>query len=323
METEWGWLIAIYLFLGGLGAGAFLTAAAFELTGKRDQFDPCAVTLVGAVAPGPLVALGAVLLIFDLGIAQWEPWRILYMFIHASSAMTWGIWILSMFILLSFIYGFLEIVDTYPAVQEWLKNRWWLKWLAFLPPVPLRRVKRVVVIIGSVFALGTAIYTGVLLSIVGPAVPFWSTPILPFVPIPLLPVLFLVSAVATGVGLTVDVAANLSSPDMMHHLRRMPAIHLAIIGVETLLLGFLLITALFDGGVAALAARAIVAGPHSIIFWVLIVLPGFVFPFIVHAHAAGSGRHRMLLGLGSGIGTVLAGLFLRYLIIISGAHVAL
>ncbi|MBC2724152.1 MAG: polysulfide reductase NrfD, partial [Desulfosporosinus sp.] len=33
---HWGWLIAIYLFLGGLGAGAYLTSFAAEkgLLGK-------------------------------------------------------------------------------------------------------------------------------------------------------------------------------------------------------------------------------------------------------------------------------------------------
>ena len=28
MEQHWGWLIVIYLFLGGLGAGAYLTSFA-------------------------------------------------------------------------------------------------------------------------------------------------------------------------------------------------------------------------------------------------------------------------------------------------------
>ena len=318
MHTEWGWLVAIYLFLGGLGAGAFLVAAMFELTNKRYEFEFCAVTLVGATIPGPVIALGTILLIFDLGAGLWEPWRILYMFTHFTSVMTWGIWILSLFLPLSFIYGFLEVMDAYPAAWEWVKGRKWTRRLTFLQTLPVRRMKRVVAAVGIVFATGVAVYTGVLLSAVGPSIPLWSTQVLPFIPIPMLPLLFLVSALSTGVGLTIDLAATLVVPEVSHRIRRLPLIHLAMIGIETLLLGFLLITAFLNGGAAAQSARDIVVGPHSIVFWVLIVIPGFIYPFIVHAYAAGLGRHSSASGLGSGIGIVVAGLFLRYLIIVSG-----
>ncbi len=318
MQTAWGWLPAIYLFLGGLGAGAFIVAAVIELTNKRYEFEFCAITLVGATVPGPVVALGTVLLIFDLGAGLREPWRIAYMLTHFTSVMTWGVWILSIFIPLAFIYGFLEVMDVYPSAWEWIKSRKWARKLAFLQDFPLRRVKRRVAAAGALFALGVAVYTGILLSAVGPAIPFWSTWVLPFIPIPMLPLLFLVSALSTGVGLTVDLAATLAVPDVCHYIRRLPLIHLAMIGIETLLLGFLLITAFLNGGAAAQSARDIVVGPHSIVFWVLIVIPGFIYPFIVHAYAAGLGRHSPASGLGSGIGIVVAGLFLRYLIIVSG-----
>ena len=317
---EWGWLVAIYLFLGGLGAGALAVAAVFELTGKRYEFDFCPVTLVGATVPGPVVLAGTVLLIFDLGAGLREPWRIAYMLTHLSSVMTWGVWILSLFLPISFLYGFLEVMDTYPSAWEWVKSRKTLRRFNFLENLPVRRVKRIMAGVGGVLAVGVAVYTGVLISAVGPAVPFWSTDVLPFIPIPMLPLLFLVSALSTGIGLTVDLAATLSVRDMAHRVRRLPLIHLAAIGVETLLLGMLLITAFLDGGAAAQAARDIVVGPHSIVFWVLIILPGFVYPFVVHAYAAGVGQHSPASGLGSGIGIVMAGLFLRYLIIVSGIH---
>ena len=323
METPWGWLAAIYLFLGGLGAGAFLVAAVFELTNKRYEFDFCPVTLVGATVPGPVVALGAVLLIFDLGAGLRQPWRIFYMFTHFTSVMTWGIWILSIFISLSFAYGFLEVMDVYPKAWEWVKDQKWPKRLTFLRQLQVRRAKRIAAAVGSVFAVGTALYTGVLLSAVGSAIPFWSVPVLPFISISMLPLLFLVSALSTGVGLTVDLAATLSVKDMAHRVRRLPLIHLAMIGLETLMLGLLLITAFVNGGAAAQSAQDIVVGPHSIVFWVLIVLPGFVYPFIVHAYAVGVGQHSPASGLGSGIGIVVAGLFLRYLIIVSGVPATL
>jgi formate-dependent nitrite reductase membrane component NrfD len=318
MYPVWEWLPAIYLFLGGLGAGAFLVAATFEFAGKRYAFDFSPTTLVGATVPGPLVALGTALLILDLGAGLRQPWRILYMFTHFTSAMTWGVWILTLFIPLSFTYGFLELMDVYPQAWEWIRNRTWAEQLALVRRLPVRRSKRIVAAAGSVLAVGVALYTGVLLSAVGPSIPFWSTPILPFIPVSMMPILFLISAISTGVGLTVDLSATLMVRDMQHRIARLPLIHLALIGAETVLLGMLLITAFVNGGAASQAALDIVIGPHSLVFWLLIVLPGFVFPFLVHAYAVGLGQHSPFSGLGAGVGIVVAGLFLRYLILVSG-----
>jgi polysulfide reductase chain C len=317
MQPVWEWLPAIYLFLGGLGAGAFLVAATLEFSGKRYEFDLCPTTLVGATLPGPLVALGAVLLIFDLGAGLREPWRIFYMFKHFTSVMTWGIWILSFFIPLSFAYGFLEVMDTCPMV--WEK---WAKRLSFLQRLPVRRIKRIAAAVGSAFAVGTALYTGILLSAVGPAMPFWSTPVLPFLPIPMMPLLFLISAISTGLGLTVVLSGTLALGDMQKRIHQLPLIHLALIGSETVLLGLLLITAFVEGGAAAQAVQDIVVGPRSLAFWILIVLPGFALPLAVLVLAR-LGRHSRLLDLGSGIGIVVAGLILRYLVLVSGIPVTL
>ncbi|MBQ3105924.1 MAG: polysulfide reductase NrfD, partial [Eggerthellaceae bacterium] len=38
LQTTWSWLPAIYLFLGGLGAGAFITAAILRFA-KPGRFD--------------------------------------------------------------------------------------------------------------------------------------------------------------------------------------------------------------------------------------------------------------------------------------------
>lgn len=316
-QTAWGWFTIIYLFLGGLGAGAFLTAAFFELSGWRYQWDFCPVTLTGATVSGPVVALGSLLLIFDLGAGKLQPWRILYMFTHFRSVMTWGIWILSIFIPLAFIYGFLELIEAEPFVKGlvWARAPW------LLPKV--RPYRRLVATVGSVFAVATAIYTGVLISAVGPAVPLWSQPVLPFLPLPMLPVLFLVSAVSTGLGLTFDLAATIAMPHIHEQVRSMPLIHIILIGLENILIGLLFISALSAGGAAADSARLVMYGPLSVIFWVGVVLIGLAYPFVVHAYAIGAGRHSLMSGIGSGVGIVVAGLFLRYLIVIAGIPASL
>jgi formate-dependent nitrite reductase membrane component NrfD len=311
-QTTWGWLVIIYLFLGGLGAGAFLTAAFFELSGWRYKREFCPVTLTGATISAPAVAIGSALLILDLGVAKGEPWRILYMFTQFDSVMTWGIWILSLFIPIGLIYGFLELIE----VEPFLKGLVWARAPWLLPRV--RKYRRRVAAVGSFFAVGTAIYTGVLISAVGPAVPLWSQPILPFLPIPLMPLLFLVSAVSSGLALTFDLAATIARPHIHDDVRPMPLIHIILIGLENMLIGLLFITALSSGGAAAESARWAMYGPLRTIFWIGIVLIGLVVPFAVHAYALGTRKHSLAMGLGSGVGIVIAGLFLRYLIITAG-----
>jgi formate-dependent nitrite reductase membrane component NrfD len=322
-EHHWGWLISIYLFLGGMGAGSFMIAAVFELTGIRYQHDFCPTAMAGAGVSGPLIAAGTVLLIFDLGAGLHEPWRILYMFTNLSSVMTWGIWILTFFLPLCFLYGALELMHTYPGILSWIHDR--ARALAQRRPrlarlwshvpgrlqelfqaPPYRRIKRYVCGVGILLAIGTAVYTGVLLSVVR-AVPLWNTP--------LLPMLFLVSAISTGMGLSFDLAATLAVPEIHRRYTLMPLIHMLFIGLEVVLLGLLLFFALRQGGEAAESAKLILTGTRSVIFWVLVIAFGMVYPFMVHVYAFARHSHGHVSGVLSGAGIVIAGLFVRYLIV--------
>ena len=301
-EQYWGWLVAIYLFLGGMGAGAFLIAAVIELSGKRYEQEYCPTTLVGAGISGPLIVIGTVLLIFDLGAGLREPWRIVNMFTNLSSVMTWGIWILSFFIPIAFVYGVLEVMHVYPGILEWLR-----KWLRFLPEtLPYRAIKRIVCSIGILLALGTALYTGVLLSVVQ-AVPLWSTPILP--------VLFLISAVSTGMALSLDLSATVMVPETPHRFKRLPVIHIALIGLEIIVLAVFFYISFQKGGEAAESVQLILTGAGSLIFWVMVAGLGLVFPLVLNVYALLRGSHGHVVGILAGAAIVVAGLFVRYLIV--------
>jgi formate-dependent nitrite reductase membrane component NrfD len=301
-EHHWGWLVAVYLFLGGMGAGSFLIAAVIELTGRRYQNGYCPTTMVGAGVSGPLILIGTVLLIFDLGAGLREPWRILNMFTNLSSVMTWGIWILSLFLPIAFLYGILEVMHVYPGILAWLR-----RWLRFLPEtLPYRGIKRVVCSVGSVLAIGTALYTGVLLSVVQ-AVPLWATPVLP--------ALFLVSAISTGMGLCIDLSATMAVPTLHRRFKQLPLVHLVFIGLELALLGLLFGLALNKGGEAAESVRIILFGPGAAAFWILVIGFGMIYPLMVHTYAFARQSHGYLSGILSGVGIVVAGLFVRYLIV--------
>lgn len=311
MESVWGWEVAIYLFLGGLGAGAFLVAALFELSGKRYQVDFCPASLVGAVLSGPLVGIGALLLVLDLGAGMREPLRIFQMFSNPASVMTIGIWILTVFIPLALVYGLLELTGTF-----------WKDRITWLNRLPVRPIKKVLAAAGLLLAVGTGLYTGFLISAAGPAVPFWSMPLLPSLAVPLMPFLFLVSAVSTGVSLTALVSGTLAAQDMQAQIRRLPLIHLALLAAEIALVALMLFTALGQGGAAAQAAQALASGSNSLLFWALFVVPGLVIPLVVLALGA-AGKHWPALELAAGCCIIVAGLVLRYLVIISGLPVNL
>jgi formate-dependent nitrite reductase membrane component NrfD len=301
-EHHWGWLVAIYLFLGGMGAGAFLIAAIIELTGLRYRQKYCPTAMAGAGVSGPLILIGTILLVFDLGAGLRQPWRILYMFTNYQSVMTWGIWILTLFLPLAFLYGIMEVMHVHPGILSRARKR-----LRFLPEsLPYRRIKLVVCSVGAVLAIGTAIYTGVLLSVIE-AVPLWNTPILP--------ALFLVSAISTGMGLAFDLSATLAIPEIHRRYNNMPLVHMIFIGLEIALLALLLVTALNQGGEAAESAKLILVGNRAVVFWVLVVGFGMVYPFMVHVYAFARHSHGYLSGILSGAGIVIAGLFVRYLIV--------
>jgi formate-dependent nitrite reductase membrane component NrfD len=245
--------------------------------------------------------------------------------------MTWGIWILTLFLPICFIYGFLELMHNYPGILHWARKR--LRLLArrfrFLPSIwhrlprplrvipetlPYRRLKFLLAIVGSVLAIGTAVYTGVLLAVVE-AVPLWNTPVLP--------ALFLVSAISTGMGLSLDLAATLAVPEVHRRYTAMPLIHMFFIGMEVILLALLLYVSLVRGGEAAESAKLILMGNRSVIFWVVVIGFGMVYPFMVHVYAFARHSHGFVSGILSGAGIVVAGLFVRYLIVAAAIPLAL
>ncbi|NIV39287.1 MAG: hypothetical protein GWN58_60710, partial [Anaerolineae bacterium] len=85
-----------------------------------------------------------------------------------------------------------------------------------------------------------------------------------------LTVLFLVSAVSTGMGLSLDLSATLMVPETPHRFKRLPLIHSVLLVLEIALLALLFYTALGQGGEAAESANLILTGAGSLIFWVVV-----------------------------------------------------
>lgn len=254
---HWGWLIAIYLFLGGLGAGAYLSSFAAEkgFLGKSTNLNR-----VGYFVSAPIVSFGALLLITDLGQGLKKPWLIINMFLNFRSVMTWGIYILSAFIFIAFINAYFV----------------WKK----------KQTPSVLTYVGAILALSTAAYTGMLLAVVQ-GVPFWNSY--------LMPVVFVVSALSTGLSLT-SLLAHFFEKHQAHEVR-VSQVHLGLVGAEiiALIAFFGLIYSGSQGTVAKLSANLLLTESLALPFWLLLVIIGLVGPLAFYVLQSRSNRKSLLL----------------------------
>lgn len=247
MELHWGWFIVIYLFLGGLGAGAYLTSYA---AGKGWLGNSPALQRVGYFISGPIVAFGTLLLVFDLGQGLKKPWLLIGLIMNPRSVMTWGVYILAIFIVVA-------LGVAYFALKK-------------------KEAPKILVTIGAVLALATCAYTGLLVAVVK-AVPFWNSY--------LMPVLFVVSALSTGLSITV-LLAHIIEKDMKTDEQKITKTHLCLVGTEIVLLAILLglMASGSNGAVAATSASMLISGSLAISFWVILVVLGLVGPLLVSVY---------------------------------------
>ncbi len=286
MEMHWHWLIVIYLFLGGLGAGAYLTSFAAEQGWLGAQ---SSLKRAGYYLAGPIVSIGTALLVFDLGQGLYKPWLLIRLLFNFTSVMTWGVYILSVFIFVALLKAFFVF-----------KNR-------NVPPL--------ITWAGAFLALATGTYTGLLLWAVK-AIPFWSTSIMP--------VLFVVSALSTGLSATALLAPMIEKGRMTEG--REGEAHLLLIAAELIIAAIFLGIMLtgVKGPVGTASAAMLVSGTYALVFWGFFIGLGLIFPLVVYTlkylkkrkkpHTHGHSEHSYL-HLASDVSVLIGGFALRAMII--------
>ncbi len=287
LESAWGWLIISYLFLAGAGAGAFISAVACHLLAPDWSKS---LARAGSLASGPLVALGTMCLVLDLEAGLWEPWRQIYLMNNFNSMIAWGVLILSGFIPVSLLYGAAlnEITFVGKIAKKYL--------------FPLE-------IIGSILAVATAGYTGVLIAVMN-GVPFWNTP--------LMPVLFMASAMSTGLAVAM-IGAAIIDIRTIKTLSNFALGHVIFLAIEGLVLGLLIFMSLSRSAEAASSAWMLIAGPLSPYFWTLVVIVGVLIPFVLSiVEYLEYGEMPKALVVSADLLVLVGGMSLRALIIFSG-----
>lgn len=298
----WDFTIAFYLFSAGVSAGALIVAIAADLKGKGRYGH---IVKMGAwIAPVP-VTLGTMALVFDLE-RPYYFWMLLISF-EPTSVMYIGTWILLLFIFASigFVYPYL------PERYDILKIR---------QKVSQISSTKAFKVVSLILALATALYTGVLLNLLV-ARPLWNTPVLP--------VIFLFSAIIDGIAaililLYVFPHQALGRDEFMSSkkfLERLDLLFLVpfIISVAGMLAGLYL-----SGGPAGKALSIITGGSFTIIFWLGVVIIGMLAPLaydlyeMLGKHGPEAEGTKRLIALSVAASVLVGGFLLRYVLVYAG-----
>lgn len=276
----WGLKLVGYLFLAGLGSGAFGVAAALDL---QTNGQIRGMTYIGAWIGLLCVGLGALLLLWDLGVPQ----RAFRLVGNTSSLISAGTVILSVLLVLAAITIAVSLfsLGVDPTAYRFLMA------------------------LAALFALATSIYVGFLLAVVK-CRPFWNTP--------LLPLLFVTSSLSTGISaltLVGSTAGGLHVPVAVAGF--MASGELLLLAIEFLMVAFYVVTMENSLPQARAGVHRLVAGDLAAAFWIGVVALGLLLPLALLA--AGTSVPPVSLSLLVLIG----GFSLRYCVLFAGARALL
>ena len=289
-EPIWGAIIAWYLFLAGLGGGAFVTSA---FLGWKH---PEAVKMrkIGHVIAPVVVIVGLVLLMFDAEGGLHNPLRFALLLTNFGSVMTWGV---------VFLAGF-TVVALVVVLLDFLKR-----------PVPVW-----LDIVGVVFALCVAMYTGALLGVCK-TFPLWNNA--------LLPILFLVSAMSAGMA-SVLLVSIVRHADEFNRVGVLKKFHFCLPIIELVLVASLLFVTSSNSVAGWNSVVSLVAGEFAPWFWVGLVLIGLVLPTVLETwllffspREFEESRKAHWISFGSDVGVLVGGFLLRYLVVVAALPVTM
>lgn len=224
----------IYMFMAGLGSGVYF----FSVFGNywRDEFRPLAKT--SSLLTPIFVAIGMLFLLIELG----RPLRMWRLFINfrPKSAISWGVWLLGIFFVLSVVYAYLLRKGDGKA--------------------------KIFAYAGLPFAFLVPTYSGIVLA-QAPGKVLYHTALLPW--------LFLTGALICGLAVVILISVRKQDGELVTKLGKYVA-WLVVLELAMLLSEVLV---LFNGGAEEVrAVKALLVGQYSFLFWVLEIIIGAAIP---------------------------------------------
>lgn len=260
--TVWGWEVPVYLFMGGLVAGLLFLYSVVVLLRREERY-PTVAKIVPLLAT-PLLGIGLFFLFLDLEF-KWHVFRF-YTSFQFYSPMSWGSWIL----LVVFGIGGVQFLYTLAEMEAFRKTAIgkWSIWDLFkkIPDSVRRKLAWWTLVLG--IALG--IYTGLLLASLT-ARPMWNSA--------LVGPMFLISGLSAGTALTMLMARARAERGILVRF------DLLLVFMELAVI-LMWVGAMAHGSEAGLeAARQILGGPYTAVFWSLVVVAGLIVPAILEVQS--------------------------------------
>ena len=290
-EPIWNSIIAWYLFLAGLGGGAYVSAAFLRWR------HPEAVNMIriGRVIAPVVVIVGLCLLMFDATAGLHNPLRFALLLTNFGSVMTWGVVFLGGFTILALIGAGLDLAKR--RVPLWLD------------------------IAAAVFGVCVAVYTGCLLGVCK-TFPLWNNA--------LLPILFLVSAMSTGMAAVLCVAI-FRHPEEFNRVGVFKKFHFCLPIIELVLVASLLFVTASNASPAGWeSVMNLVGGDCALAFWFLFVLVGLVLPTALETwllffspKEVEESRKAHWISFASDAGVLVGGFVLRLLVLVAAMPLTL
>jgi formate-dependent nitrite reductase membrane component NrfD len=288
-QKEWGWLIVIYVFLAGLGGGAFLFSFILIFL---DTYT--AVARIGALVGPLLVSLGSGMLLFDLGSATRAYRLFTTPATLLSSWMMRGAWILTAFIVLGLAYALPSF-----SLFSWLP---WNQASGFGLGLGIA---------AALLAIVVAVYPGLLLGVIK-SIPLWNTSALP--------PLFFLSGLDTGLAALVLMSLAFPSVVGADGLHLLGVIDAGLIILLLVVLGAYIAVVRQTGVTAAASVHLLATNP---LFIGGVIISGLLLPLailICGAYVSDVPSIRLLDGVASLL-ILGGGLLLRLSVIRSGVRI--
>ena len=289
-EPVWGAPIAWYLFLAGLGGGAFIASTFLRFKHPEAR----GMRFAGHIIAPVVVIIGLFLLMFDAEAGLHNPLRFALLLHNPFSVMTWGVVFLAAFVIIALITLLLDCLKK--QVPAWLE------------------------IVGSVFAVCVGAYTGALLGVCQ-TFPLWNNA--------LLPILFLVSAVSTGLSSVLLVGA-LKFGDEFNEVVKLKKFHYFFPIVEIVLVASLLFITSYNSVAGAQSVASLVCGNWALVFWLGFIIVGLVAPSAIETWLLFFAKPAFeetpkahYIGAAADAGVLIGGFLLRFLIVMAALPVAL
>ena len=298
LQTVWGVLPALYLFLAGLAAGTFFACGVLQLARPQASRLTC---VAGSWAAVTALAVGLVCLVAETE-KPLAAINLFAAFTNFGSWMTIGAWLL----LVAFLVYAAHAVLVTPQVQKHVGRG-------------AASADRVLVIVGMVLSVGVAAYSAVLL-MAAPAIPLWENPLIIAV--------FLASAADMGVACT----AACHKVAMPGAHRGLSGAALAAALVEAVAIAAFLATSAVGDATQQQSAQLIVSGPLALLFWGCVVVLGIAVPVVLTITELVAGKHSdvsaqsglrgAVLPVASAACALVGGYSLRSVVLAAGIHAA-